>query len=290
MLEISDRRYSRYTRAIGLGVAILIVVAVAGCGGGSGSSGAGSLTPPPSSSVSVTVSPASATVGYGSTQQFAATVTGSTNTAVTWSVAGASGANDNQTGSISSSGLYTAPPATTLPAEATPQAISVTGGNTTSSVNISVAPLNSAGSVTVTATSQADSSKSASATVTLSGLSIIGVGQCSPSISNPNQLSCQASSTGTSISRSQSAGQTTYLFVAGYGILPGTIYSVSGNDVVVTQPTSAGGNFVTLNDGTPAVYFPVVVPSTAGLGPRNLTVRNPGNELASFAGAVLITQ
>src|SRR5205823_1840870 len=54
-------------------------------------------TPPP---VSVSISPVSASLQTGGTQQFTATVTGSTNTSVTWSATG---------GTISTSGLFTAP-------------------------------------------------------------------------------------------------------------------------------------------------------------------------------------
>lgn len=86
------------------------------------------LLPP----VGVTVSPSAAVLYGGKTQQFAATVTNTVNTAVTWSV------SPSSAGSISSNGLYTAPSAIT-----TQQ------------------------TVTVTATSQADSTKTASATVTL---------------------------------------------------------------------------------------------------------------------------
>jgi hypothetical protein len=79
-------------------------------------------------SVAVSISPTAATVTSGSTQQFTPTVTGSTNTGVTWTATA---------GSVSSSGLFTAP---TVSANAT---------------------------VTVTATSQADTTQSASATVTV---------------------------------------------------------------------------------------------------------------------------
>ncbi len=82
------------------------------------------------SGVAVSISPTTANVTSGGTQQFGATVTGSTNTAVTWTASA---------GSISSSGLFTAPTAST---------------NAT---------------VTVTATSVADSTKSASASVTVLG-------------------------------------------------------------------------------------------------------------------------
>ena len=51
----------------------------------------------------VTISPSSAMVGVGFTQQLTATVTSLTNTAVTWSVLG------QNSGTITSSGLYTAP-------------------------------------------------------------------------------------------------------------------------------------------------------------------------------------
>jgi hypothetical protein len=168
--------------------------------------------------------------------------------------------------------------------------ISVTAGNATPSVNITVPPLNSTDSVNVTATSQADTTKLATATITLSGLSIIAMGQCTPDSTSPGTLNCTYGGTGTQVSRSQSTGQTIYLFVVGYGILPGTTYSITGNDIVVTQPTSAGGNFVTTNNGVPAVYFQIVVPSTAALGPRDVEVRNSGNELASFLGGLSITQ
>ena len=80
-----------------------------------------------SSAVSVSISPTSASITTGSTQQFTETVTGSSNTSVTWSVTGG--------GSVSSSGLFTAP--------------------------------STAGSCTVKATSVADTTKSASAVVTV---------------------------------------------------------------------------------------------------------------------------
>src|SRR5204862_1012720 len=88
-------------------------------------SAAVSVTAPPPP-VTVSISPTSASLQSGGTQQFSATVTGSTNTAVTWSASG---------GTISSTGLYTAP---TI-----------------------------AGNYSVTATSAADSTKSASASVSV---------------------------------------------------------------------------------------------------------------------------
>src|SRR5258708_1644940 len=52
--------------------------------------------------ISVSVSPSSSTLDAGQTQQFSAAVMGTSNTAVTWSLS-------SLVGSISSTGLYTAP-------------------------------------------------------------------------------------------------------------------------------------------------------------------------------------
>jgi len=65
------------------------------------------LTAPPA--VTVAVAPVSATVELGTTKSFAATVTGSANTAVTWTVGGGS-AN----GTVTAGGVYSAP--ATMPA------------------------------------------------------------------------------------------------------------------------------------------------------------------------------
>lgn len=56
--------------------------------------------------VTVAIAPGSVTLGQGQTQQFQATVTHSTNTGVVWTISPA-------VGSISSTGLYTAPPSVT---------------------------------------------------------------------------------------------------------------------------------------------------------------------------------
>ena len=115
--------------------AVCVLLTITGCGGGSssGSGGNGSGGTP---TVSITISPTSASVTSGGTQQFQATVTGSSNTTVQWEVNSVVGGNA-QNGTISSSGLYTAP-----------------------TTNVSV-------QVTVTAVANADPTKSANATVTI---------------------------------------------------------------------------------------------------------------------------
>ena len=87
------------------------------------------VTVSPAPTVSISISPLSASLGSGKSQQFSATVQGSTNTSVSWSASA---------GSISSGGMFTAP--------------TVSSGT----------------NVTVTATSAADSTKRASATVAVS--------------------------------------------------------------------------------------------------------------------------
>jgi hypothetical protein len=113
-------------------VASLLSVAMVctGCGGGV-------TEPTPPAPVTISLTPTAASVFFGGTQQFTATVSNTTNTAVSWQVNGIDG-GDASVGTISSTGLYTAP--RRLPTPAT---------------------------VTIRAISQADPSKSASATVTI---------------------------------------------------------------------------------------------------------------------------
>ena len=76
-----------------------------------GSCGSDSDSPPPP--VSVSVSPTSVTLNLDLTQQFNATVTNATNSAVTWQVDGVAGGNTT-VGTISASGLYTPPDLTEI--------------------------------------------------------------------------------------------------------------------------------------------------------------------------------
>ena len=108
------------------------VLQTVGCGGGLSVAPVMITAPTP---VSITISPSSAAVGTGGTQSFTAAVQNTSNTAVNWQVNGVAGGSTT-TGTISNSGLYTAP--ATVPSPAT---------------------------VTVTAVSQADATKSASAQV-----------------------------------------------------------------------------------------------------------------------------
>ncbi len=130
--------------------------------------------------ISVAISPTSASVSSGATAQFTATVSNSSNTAVTWTASA---------GSVSTSGLFTSPVVT------------------------------STTSVVVTATSVADSTKSASATITVIPPVSVSVTPSTATVSSggTQQFGATVSNTSnTSVTWSASAGSisSTGLFTA----------------------------------------------------------------------------
>jgi photosystem II stability/assembly factor-like uncharacterized protein len=127
-----------------LPLCFLLCIAIAGCGGGNGSTNSG---PPVTQTVSITVSPSSGFVPVTQTLQLNATVGGTTNQNVTWTVNGIPSGNAS-VGTVSASGLFTAP--TQIP---NPQKVSVA------------------------AISQADTTKSASATLLISRIPPSGAWQ-----------------------------------------------------------------------------------------------------------------
>ncbi|MGD0601768.1 MAG: kelch repeat-containing protein [Terriglobales bacterium] len=115
----SNSFMNRGFHRIATALTIAAAIGVWGCGGSSTSSSA-----PTPSAISVIVTPNSVTVLRDATQAFTAKVTGTTNTAVTWSVEESSG------GTIDSAGLYTPPQngAGTFHVIATSQANSAAAG------------------------------------------------------------------------------------------------------------------------------------------------------------------
>jgi Fe-S cluster assembly iron-binding protein IscA len=89
--------------------------------------------------VILTVSPASATVATGGQRQFSATVTGTSNTGVTWSLSG-TGCTGSACGTLSSSGLYTAPGSVPSPAAVTVTATSVSHPDKSASAAVTIVP------------------------------------------------------------------------------------------------------------------------------------------------------
>jgi hypothetical protein len=121
-------------------------IANSACGGG------GSMPPgPPAPKVSVSISPTSTNVAFGGTKRFQATVVGTSNTAVTWTLTGST-CSGSACGTLSS---------------ATENPVTYTSPST-----IPAAP------VTLTATAAADPNKSATA-----GITIVDVGGISVSVS-----------------------------------------------------------------------------------------------------------
>ncbi len=137
---------------------------------GSTTSNNGTLNVSGPTAVAIAMSPNAATVSAGATQQFAVTVTGSSNTSVTWTLSGA-GCSGAACGAISVGGLYTAPASVPSPA-----------------------------TLSITATSVADPTKSASASVTLVAATavLLSIGPTSASVPAASTSSFTATVTGTS--------------------------------------------------------------------------------------------
>ena len=157
--------------------------------------------------VTISVSPTSTTLQAGKTQQFTATVAGSTNTAATWSISPA-------VGSISTSGLYTAP-----------------------------ASITSAQSVTVTATSSADSTKAATAALSLQAAlgSTPPTGGSGPTIITSSLTMGYLQRTYTSV-LTGSGGTAPYTWSITSGQLPSGLTLNSSNGQITGTP-SQGGQF-----------------------------------------------
>ena len=100
-----------------------------------------------SSTVSVTSIPSSATLPTGGSQQFAATVTGASDTSVTWQVNGVTGGNST-VGTISALGSYQAPAAVPSPATVTVTAVANANGVNAASAQVTI--VSGSGTLTVT--------------------------------------------------------------------------------------------------------------------------------------------
>ncbi|MBI5256720.1 MAG: DUF1800 family protein [Burkholderiales bacterium] len=97
----------------------------------------GSTSPPPTPTVNVSLAPTSVALAPSATQAFAATVSGSTNTAVSWSVNGVAGGNAT-VGTVSAAGLYTAPAQVPSPATVTLRATAAASSSAVASASITI--------------------------------------------------------------------------------------------------------------------------------------------------------
>ena len=171
--------------------------------------------------VSVSVSPQTASLYAGQSQQFAATVTNSNNSAVTWSI------SPSGSGTITLAGLYTGP-----------------GSVTTQQT------------VTVTATSQADTSKSASATVTL----LVRQTTPTITWAAPAAITYGTALSATQLNATASV-QGTFAYTPAAGTIPGAgtqTLSVTFTPTDTTDYTTATSSVhLTVNKATPAITWAV---------------------------------
>lgn len=211
-------------------VFLTVLFFITGCGGLGRSNKPGANGP-----VTVTVSPASATVSAGSTfSAFVATVTGTTNTSVSWMVDNVAGGNAT-TGTIDSSGHYKAPSAS--------------------------------GNHTVTAVSMTDTSKSGSAQVTVT--SIFSVTMAPPSATVAARATQQFTAT---ISPTPNLGVNWSVDgVAGGNAAAGTIDS---NGLYTAPATSGKHTVTATSKDDPAssASAQVTVPAGISITPANARV------------------
>jgi hypothetical protein len=167
------------------------------------------------SNISVVVSPGAASVPNFGTQAFSATVTGSTNTAVTWQVNGTLGGSQTL-GFISTTGLYVAP-------GGVPTTSDGTGGTTTTTL-------------TVTATAQADNKTTGSATVTIV-----------PGNQSAQGGAIELGTSGGNVHDSNTSGQVITCCAGTLGSLVtvgGTQYILSNNHVLARSDAGVAGDAI----------------------------------------------
>ncbi len=200
-------------------------------------------------SIAVSVAPATASVQTGATQTFTATVTNTTNTAVTWQVNGVPGGNST-VGTISASGLYTAPSTVPSPATVTVGAVSVADPTRSGSAQVTITAPPPPVTVTVapaTTTVQTGGSQAFIATVT--------------------------NTTNTAVTwqvNGVAGGNTTVGTISAAGIYTAPATVPSPATVTVTaasaaDPTRSGSAQVTIRAAAPPPVSVAVMPATANV-------------------------
>ena len=174
------------------------------------------LMPP----VAVSVTPATATLYQGQTQQFTATVTNTTNTAVTWTAS---------VGTISASGLYTAPSGIATQQTATVTAKSAADATKTATATITLMPPVAVSVSPTTATLYASNTQQFTATVTnttntaVTWTASVGTISASGLYTAPASIATQQTSTVTA----KSAADPTKTATATITLMPPVAVSVS---------------------------------------------------------------
>ncbi len=201
--------------------------------------------------VGVTVSPDGASIPPGGTLQFKATVTNTTNTAVNWYVDGVQG-GDSTAGTISTSGLYTAP--------------------------------NAEGSHRVMAVSAADPTKSAQV-----GVGVSASAGCTPSTTSPSVTICTPANNSTVASPVHVQAVTTSSTPVGYMQIyvdGGKVYQVSAATLDTDVTMSSGTHRLTVqaNNGTTTFKNTIYVTATntpqvsVSVSPTTATIAKTGTQ------------
>lgn len=231
-------------------IACTISSAITGCGTGTTSfpNNPPSNPPPSSPTVSVTITPTTARLFLGQTEQFQATVTGSTNEAVTWKVNGQA-EESAATGEISSTGVYTAPGI--LPASA---------------------------SVTITAISVADTTASASATIMLQDDITLAISPLSINVVESGQQTFTA----TTSSSGHPVSEVTWSIngIAGGSATLGTIVATAPDTAIYTAPAvmpspptlTVTAASVADSSKTASASVTIICAATAGISPQSANV------------------
>ena len=252
-----------------------LTVLLTSCGGGSVNSDSGN----PSAALKIApVTPASATLVPGATQQFETSVSGSTNTGIVWQVNGATG-GAAQNGTISATGLYTAPAAISQSTQFTVTAMAAADNSKTANASVTVNPAPS-GAVIGVAISPASASVTAGATqqftATVSGSSNQAVtwsvdgssgGNTTVGTITPNGLYTAPSTVGAHAIMATSVADTTKNCKASVTVTAAT--------AVVVSPTSAAIAVNTIQQFTASVSGnanPAVTWSVDGVSGGNQSV------------------
>jgi hypothetical protein len=167
-----------------------------------------------SGNVTVTVQPSSQTLSTFGTQTFTPTVTGASNTAVTWQVNGVTGGSTT-TGTISASGVYSAPhyiSGTIIPTSSNPVTVTITA--------ISQANPSANGTATITLTTQGQTAQTGAMELGTSGSNIHA------SVVSGNSITCCGGTLGSLVVRN------------------GTNYILSNNHVLANSDAGTIGDAI----------------------------------------------
>jgi sugar lactone lactonase YvrE len=279
----------------------LLLVALASPFGGLVGCGGGSNSPTQPSQIAVSVSPSSASVLLGTTKQFMANVSGTTDTVVTWSVNGTAGGNST-TGTIDANGLYTAPSDLPSPAGVTIAAASQVDGTTSQPANVTITSdiaVSATTNPTLTLAVPTGSTVAVAATILSQGKPDQKVSWSVNGIANGNSTVGTVSSTGVGTASYQAPTSVPTPFTVNITataaadpsksasipmIVAGTIASASQNI------SAATGGTITLPDGSSVTIAPGVLPSDQSLTVSEVSYlpEQPPNTAITGAGAGLI--